>query len=367
MNRINISPILFRYMFQHLAMRVLMAALIIIAIVGVIDIAELYRRVAEKQGSGVLTVLSLEVVKIPSMIPELIPFGVLVGSIISFQKMRLSNEIVIARTSGLSQIRLVIPASVFALVLALFMLVVIDPIASATAKRYETMESEIFVSNARNLTVSTEGIWMRDQGSNVSLIIHGDSIGLNEASIINPEVYSFDRNDQVIARYFPEKMVLKRGYWDLRGGNYMDQAGNVIPMKGRHIKTDLRQRDLSHSNKPPATIPVFELWNYIKVLESTGLPTLGHASYLYTQLGLPFVLIGMVMIVARLTLGFSNRGGWIHLVVLSLTGGLIFYFVKDFLHVMGTSGRLHPIVAGFSPGVIMVCLGVILLMRADEN
>jgi lipopolysaccharide export LptBFGC system permease protein LptF len=54
-------------------------------------------------------------------------------------------------------------------------------------------------------------------------------------------------------------------------------------------------------------------------------------------------------------------------VVLSLTGGLIFYFVKDFLHVMGTSGRLHPIVAGFSPGVIMVCLGVILLMRADEN
>ena len=87
MNRINISPILFRYMFQHLAMRVLMAALIIIAIVGVIDIAELYRRVAEKQGSGVLTVLSLEVVKIPSMIPELIPFGVLVGSIISFQKM----------------------------------------------------------------------------------------------------------------------------------------------------------------------------------------------------------------------------------------------------------------------------------------
>ena len=75
----------------------------------------------------------------------------------------------------------------------------------------------------------------------------------------------------------------------------------------------------------------------------------------------------MVMIVARLTLGFSNRGGWIHLVVLSLAGGLIFYFVKDFLHVMGTSGRLHPIVAGFSPGVIMVCLGVILLMRADEN
>ena len=58
----------------------------------------------------------------------------------------------------------------------------------------------------------------------------------------------------------------------------------------------------------------------------------------------------MVMIVARLTLGFGSRGDWIHLVVLSIVCGLVFYFIKDFLYVMGTSGRLPAFVAGFAPG-----------------
>ena len=368
MSGIHISPILFRYMIFHQARMVALTLLGILAVFGVLDVAELYRRASEKEGVPVLTVFWMEAIKLPSMLPELIPFAVLIGTIISFHRLRLTNEVVIARTSGLSQIRLALPGNLFALLLAAFMLVVVDPIASATSARYDAMESEIFGSGPRNLTVSTEGVWFLDQGGSVSRIIHGESIGLTDSSITNPVIYSFDADDQIIARYYPEKMLLHDGFWELRGGFYMDQDGQAFPMEeDRQILTELRQRDLRHSNKPPGTIPVFELWNYIEVLKSAGLPILGHASYLYTQLSLPLVLIGMVMIVARLTLGFGSRSGWVHLVVLSVVCGLVFYFIRDFLHVMGTSGRLPPIVAGFAPGTIMVCLGMALLMRADEH
>ena len=367
MNSVNISPILFRYMIAHQARMVAASLFGILAVFGVLDMAELYRRASEKAGVPVLTVFWMEAVKLPSMLPELVPFAVLIGSIISYHRLRLANEIVVARTSGLSQVRLALPGSLFALLLAAFMLAVVDPIASATSARFVAMEREVFGSGARNLTVSAEGVWFRDQGGSVSRIIHGESIGLTESSITNPVIYSFDTSDQIIARYYPEAMTLRDGFWELRGGFYMAQDGQVFPMEDRQILTELRQRDLSHSNKPPKTVPVIELWNYIEVLRSAGLPTLGHASYLYTQLSLPLVLIGMVMIVARLTLGFGTRGGWLHLVILSFTCGMLFYFIKDFLYVMGTSGRLPPIVAGFAPGAVMVCLGTVLLMRADEH
>ena len=367
MNGVNLSPILFRYMIVHHARMVVVTLFGILAVFGVLDMAELYRRASEKEGVSVLTVFLMEAIKLPSMLPELIPFAVLIGSIISYHRLRMTNEIVIARTSGLSQIRLVIPGSVFAFVLAAFMLVVVDPIASATSARYDAIESEVFGSGPRNLTVSTEGVWFLDQGGEVSRIINGESIGLVDSSITNPVVYSFDGDDQIIARYYPDEMTLREGYWELKGGVYMNQSGQVFPMEDRQILTELSQRDLSHSNKPPDTVPVFEIWNYIKVLQKAGLPVLGHSSYLYTQLSLPLVLIGMVMIVAWLTLGFGVRGGWIHLVVLSMVSGLVFYFIKDFLYVMGTSGRLPPFVAGFAPGTIMVCLGTTLLMRADEK
>lgn len=367
MNRINISQILFRYMVWHLMVRVLLALAAIVTIVGIIDTAELFRRVSDKQGVSSITVLAMEAMKMPSTIPELLPFGVLIGAIISFQKLRLSNEIMIARTSGLSLIRLIFAPSVFAFGFAIFALIVIDPIASATSKRYENMEREVFGASGRNLSVSTEGIWFRDQTPNLSVIIHGEAIGSDYASITKPTLYSFDSNLEIIARYYPDELLLKEGYWELQGGFYMARNGKITPIEGRQIQTTLRQRDLSHSNKKPETIPIFELWNYIEVLERAGLPTLGHASYLYSQLALPFVLIGMVMIVGRFTLSFTKRSGWTHLVTFSLVSGLLFYFIKDFLYVMGTSGRLSPFVAGFAPGMIMICLGTVLLMRADDG
>ena len=259
MNAVNISPILFRYMIAHHTRMVAGTLLGILAVFGVLDMAELYRRASEKEGVPVLTVFWMEAVKLPSMLPELIPFAVLIGFIISYHRLRLSNEIVIARTSGLSQIRLVLPGCAFAVMLAVLTLVVVDPIASATSARYDAIEDEVFGSGSRNLTVSTEGVWFLDQGNEVSRIIHGESIGLLESSITNPVVYSLDGGDQIIARYYPEAMALKDGYWELRGGVYMDQSGQVHPMEDRQILTALTQRDLSHSNKPPDTVPVYEL------------------------------------------------------------------------------------------------------------
>jgi len=76
--------------------------------------------------------------------------------------------------------------------------------------------------------------------------------------------------------------------------------------------------------------------------------------------------VGMIMIAGRFTLVYSNRQGWTHLVVLTLGLGLVFYFFKDFLYVLGSSGRLPPVLAGSAPGIIMISLGTGLLFRADE-
>ena len=368
MDRINTSFIFFTYLMWHLAVRVVVALATLVVIFGIMDTAELFRRLSEKNAASSGTLLTMEVMKISSHIPELLPFAVLLGAIASFQKLQLGNEIIVAKTSGISMIRLVIPAVVIALACGVFALIVIDPIASATSKRYEALERQIFGNNGRNLLVSTAGIWLRDKSADYSLIVHGESIGSEGVTITKPVIYSFDPKGNILARYNPEKLTLRQeGYWELEGGELMKPNGNIVPIDKPQIPTTLIPRELNHSNKPPRTIPVFELLNYISVLERAGLPTVGHSSYLYAQLALPLVLVGMVMIAGRFTLVFNNRSGWVRIMVSGIVAGLVFYFIKDFLNVMGSSGRLHPIVAGFAPGLIMVCLGVVLLIRADEN
>ena len=71
--------------------------------------------------------------------------------------------------------------------------VVIDPVSSATSQRYDVMEKKIFGSGGRNLTVSTDGIWFRDQNNTFATIIHGDGVDGTVAEVINPVVYVFDK------------------------------------------------------------------------------------------------------------------------------------------------------------------------------
>lgn len=368
MSRANISPILLHYMIRHLAVRIALAVVVVLAIFMIIDMAELYRRLSGREIFSLTNILALSGMKIPSLLPQIIPFGLIIGAIASFNGLRLNNEIIIARTSGLSQIKLSVPSVVVAVAMAILMLLVIDPIASATSKRHEAIEAKIFGTPSRGiLSVSTEGIWLFDHGENLSLIINGDAIGQEGDTISNPTVYRFDDSDQITRRYYPETLTLDEGAWQMEGGQLMDGDGILNPMRIVTVPTELTQRELLYSNKKPETIPVFELWGYIKVLRNTGLPSLGHSSYLYAQLSTPLVFIGLMLIIARIMLGASNRKGWFQYIAIGFFGGLLLYFIKDLFYVMGSSGRIPPLIAGFAPGVLMLCLGITMLIRADEN
>ena len=366
MNGNRISITFSRYVFWHLMVRVLLFLLGGIALISIIDIAELFRRIGDKEDVGFLTVLIMQGIKTPSTIPFMLPFSVLFGALHSFHALRTQNEVVIARTSGLSLIKFMVPPIVFAVVYGVFAWVVIDPVSSATSQRYDVMEKQILGSSGRNLTVSTDGIWFRDQNSTIATIIHGDAIDAEAAEVINPVIYVFDDKNRILSRYYPDQMTLKDSYWQIEGGFMMGTAGRVTPVDVAQVDTSLTRRDLNNSNKRPETLSLISLWQYISVLERTGLPSLGHESYLYSKLALPLVLVGMVMIAGRFTLSLTGRRRVTHVIVFAILIGVLFYFLNDLLYVMGTSGRLPPAVAGLAPGIIMTMLGGALLLRADE-
>ena len=355
------SLTLFWYTALHVATRVICTLLAITAIFNIIGIAEAFQNIGGKQNVSAWTIITLEAIKLPSTIPELIPFSFLIGSMISFHKLRMSNEIIAARTSGMSLNKIILPAIAFSLVFGIFALLVIDPIASATRSRYEALDRKVFGSNSRNLSVSTEGIWFRDQ----SLIIHGDSIG-EDAFITKPIVYRFDETQTLIVRYHPEKLKISEGYWHLEGGVRIAQDSSIAPIYGEKIAATLSENDLRNSIQKPQTIPFLELNGYINVLDRAGLSTLGHSSYYYAKMVSPLLLASMVLIAACFTLPFGNQSKISRTILAGILTTFLFYIVNDFLYIMGSSAKLPPIVAGSASTLIMLCLGLALFMRADD-
>jgi len=367
MNRFGWTRILTLYLFRHTLIHILLAGLILIFIVNLIDMAELLRRSANKDSISSFTALIMSLLRIPSSVPFILPFAVMFGALVSFYKLSQQNEIIVARSSGLSMLQIIFGPILSVMLISLVMLVVIDPISSATNSRFIIMEEQKFGSTGRNLTVSTEGIWLRDRGTYQNLIISGSRLKRSDLSIADGEVYTFDKDNTWTSHYLPETLIFDDGNWQLEGGRVMRQDGTIANLGVLTLPSVLSRSDLTSSNKKPETIPLYRLWSYITVLDQAGLSSLGHRSYLYYQASTPLVLVGMTLIAGYFGLVYRGRKKRIRLIAFAIFSALGFYFFKDIMYVLGSSGRLPPIIAGIAPGFIVTTIGFATLIRSDQT
>jgi len=354
-------------LFRHTLIHILLAGLVLIFIVNLIDMAELLRRSANKESISSLTALIMGLLRIPSSVPFILPFAVMFGALISFYKLNQQNEIIIARSSGLSMLQIITGPMISGILLSMIMLVVVDPISSATNSRFMVMEEQNFGSTGRNLTVSTEGIWLKDRSEYQNLIISGTRLDQAELSIEQGEVYTFDKDNTWTSHYLPETLIFDNGNWHLEGGRVLRQDGTIASLNVLTLPSVLTRTDLTSSNKKPETIPIYRLWNYITVLDQAGLSSLGHRSYLYYQASMPLVLIGMTLIAGYFGLVYRGRRKRIRLIAFAIFSALGFYFFKDIMYVLGSSGRLPPVIAGIAPGFIVTMIGLATLLRSDQT
>jgi len=367
MNRFGWNRILTLYLFRHTLIHILLAGLVLIFIVNLIDMAELLRRSANKESISSLTALIMGLLRIPSSVPFILPFAVMFGALISFYKLNQQNEIIIARSSGLSMLQIITGPMISGILLSMIMLVVVDPISSATNSRFMVMEEQNFGSTGRNLTVSTEGIWLKDRSEYQNLIISGTRLDQAELSIEQGEVYTFDKDNTWTSHYLPETLIFDNGNWHLEGGRVLRQDGTIASLNVLTLPSVLTRTDLTSSNKKPETIPIYRLWNYITVLDQAGLSSMGHRSYLYYQASMPLVLIGMTLIAGYFGLVYRGRRKRIRLIAFAIFSALGFYFFKDIMYVLGSSGRLPPVIAGIAPGFIVTMIGLATLLRSDQT
>ena len=362
------SKIFHLYLVRYIGLHVVGVCLVLVFLTGLIDLAELLRRASNRESVTTVRAIVMGLLKLPSNLPVLIPFAVLFGGLIGFYKLNQHNEVITARSGGLSMPRLVFGPVLFSFAFGVLVLIVIDPVATATAKRYAVMEEQSFGASARSLTVSTEGIWLRDRNDSQNLIITGTTLKRNNTvlTILDGEVFTFTPENAWLVRYSPETLSFIGRAWVMQGGTMMQRDGKILPFNGQTITSSLTAAELTNSNQKPRTIPFYKLWGYIQVLDQAGLSSLGHRSYLYYQVSIPLVLIGMVLIASYFALSYRGRQRRWRLIIAAVACGLVFYFIKDMMYVLGTSGRLPPVVAGLAPGMIITSIGFATLIRADS-
>ncbi len=346
----------------------------LIALTGIgllIDIIELIRRISIKSSVSFHIVLEMALLKMPHQMEQFLPFAVLIGSMLALTRLTRSQELVIARSCGVSVWQFLLPAGLSVALIGAAAVAVFNPLSAIMLNHFERVEGKYITGRPSMLSVSPSGLWLRQQEKEKEAIseyiIYASRISPGDNALSNVTLYIFNqkgifsgRIDAEEARLADKALQLKRVLLSKPGKPAERREIYILP-------TTLQVEHLQDSFASPETVPFWSLPQFVSTLENAGFSALRHRLYFQSLLASPLLMIGMVMVAAVFSLRLPRRGKIGMLVAAGAGTGFLLFFFHNLVQTLGAAGSLPVGIAAWTPALIMIIGGTAMLLHLEDG
>jgi len=336
-------------------------------IVFVFDFIELLRRSANKDSATFDIILQMSFLKLPHMIELLIPFAVLFGAMATFFRLTKTQELIIARSAGISVWQFMLPAATIAFSLGVFLIVAFNPLASTFLSKFDQMEARYLRGNANQITFLEDAVWLRQSVGNKQAVIYAEGLSQQDLVLSSVTIYQFKDQDTFVDRLDAEVAFLGDGYWQLENVRQTLSDGRIIFKETDTLPTNLSKENILDSFASPETLSFWQLPNFINLLETAGFSALRHKLHLNSLITIPILLCAMVLIAASFSLRPPRRGQTLSMVIGGLFTGFCLFFMNDLVSALGLSSKIPLLMAAWTPTLVAVLFGVAFLLHMEDG
>ena len=358
--------ILSRYIASQTFFAIVSTFAISLILILCIDMIELLRRGQVSDQFGVIEAFILSSLRLPILSEKTLPFAVLFGSMFAFLKLNRRQELVIARSAGLSIWEFLAPPIITAFFIGIFAITILNPTGAYLAKKFEVLEAKYLGIENDVLTLSRSGLWLKQNGSDGSSIIHAERAELDGSLLKNIYAWKFNSDDSFRERIEAPIAELHDGYWSLTRAWVTLEDSKPVKYNTVRLDTFLSAEQVRDSFTDPETISFWDLPQFIEIALKAGLPANRFQVHYHTLLSRPILLSAMVIVAAIFSMQVFRLGKIGRMVIGGVCSGFLLYFLTDLAEALGSAGRVQPIVAAWSPASIALLVGVsVLLYRED--
>lgn len=350
-------------------------SLVIGAFAGFLLLLEIVEQIRKFSASevGLPEAIELALLSAPETLYRILPLVTLLSSLVLCIGLARSSELVIARASGRSALLGLWGPLLATLLLGVLSVAVFNPIVSATSLQYETKAQRYAGGEASVLSVSPEGLWMRQGGLDQQTVIRASRASRDGTLMFGLTFLTFDSSGVPIRRIEAPEAQLTPGAWAVRKAKEWPLAGVSNPERAAithdslTIPSDLTLDRIRDSFGTPSAIPVWELPGFIAQLEASGFSARQHKVWFHMELALPFFLVAMFLIGAAFTMRHSRLGQTGKMVLAALLCGFGLYFIRNFAQVLGENGQIPILLAAWSPPVVGILASLGLLLHLEDG
>ncbi|MEQ8745155.1 LPS export ABC transporter permease LptG [Pyruvatibacter sp.] len=357
---------MYLYFGRRVLFAVIAAFIISMALAFVIDFVELLRRTGSRE-VPFGTVLTMGLLRLPSISEKMMPFSMLFGSMWAFLQLSRSNEFVVARASGVSAWQFLAPAVVLALFIGVGAVAVYNPLASAMVSRFEALESEHVRGRTSLLAVSESGLWLRQADEAGQSVIHALGATNQGVDLRDVIIFLYGNDEEFTGRIDADTATLAVGRWQI------SNAQVTIPGQQRQfhemyeLPTSLTLERVQESFASPDTLSFWDLPEFIETAQEAGFSALRYELHWHQLASRPFLMAAMVLIAACFSLRLTRLGGIGQLIVAGVVSGFFLYFFTDVTLALGARGVMPVVLAAWSPAFISAMLGAALIFHQEDG
>lgn len=349
-----------------------MLMLVFMALLMLLDLVEQMRRFADVD-VGMEKIVGLTLLNAPAAIREILPLIVILTTITLFVSLARSSELVVTRASGRSGLRALIAPAIAAALIGFLSVTTLNPIAAATASRSEQLVEIYRTGDAAALSISGEGLWLRQGSPQGQTVIHALRYNGETGALIDVTMLSYSATGGPMRRIEADGAELRGGYWELSGVKVWPLAAGQNPEANAtghdtlRVPSTLTQDRIRSGIISPNGVSIWDLPRTIRELRQAGFATKRHEVWLQIEMARPIFLISMVLVAAAFTMRHTRFGGTGVAVLMSVLLGFGLFFVRNFAQILGENGQIPVSLAAWAPPIASVLLALGLLLHTEDG
>lgn len=344
---------------------------VFVALLYLVELAEQMSRLAGTP-SGLRGAMELAGLSLPAALYRILPLITILAAIALFVSLARSSELVVIRAAGRSGLGALVAPTVTALLLGLLAVAALNPIVAATSKLLSVRDAVLTGQERSALSVSAEGLWLRQGGAEGPVVIHAARANGDATELFDTTFLGFDATGRPAFRIRAERATLADGAWrietarrwPLDADNPEREAEDLDRL---NLPSDLTADRIRDGFGRPSDLSIWDAGDFVAALDAAGLSSRKQRVWVQTELALPLLLAGMVLVGAGFTMRHVRFRRTGPAVLFAMAGGFAIYFLRNFAQVLGENGQIPAVLAAWGPPLAAVLLALTLLLHLEDG
>ncbi len=353
------------YLFTLASKYILINLIIITILVLFLNLLEI-SRILEKENTTLGFFLLLSLLKLPTIISEIIPFVVILSIAFLFKNLITNNELISIRNMGFSILDIFKPIAIAIFLFGLFILLFINPLAANFENNFNTLTSKKY-PNMYSIKFINEGMWIK----NISDDNNKNYINISKINLDNmnaEEIKILNINNKFNKIIIAEKGEIIDKIFKLQNVSILNINNDKFEkVEFYNLILNFDKSNIIDSILNYKFIPFYKYKKHVNNLKKFNLHSSEVSLYYLSEIFKPIFLVIIGFTVMGFSGKFKRNENFFKVLFISILIGFLIFLLKEIVTSLTTTMEISFIISYFIIFMFPLIIGLYQMIRIESD